>query len=108
MSTIKAFEDYLGQEGKSEKTIESYVGDVRGLEPFIQERVLNFDGTLNRFMIKSYKTVLIEEVYKPTTINRKVNSIASYSRFLIKIGYITNMDVDYKCYRIKIYGRCTE
>ncbi len=54
MSTIKAFEDHLREDGKSEKTIESYIGDLRGLEAFMQERDMELGSAVNRFAINSY------------------------------------------------------
>lgn len=54
MSTIKAFEDHLREDGKSEKTIESYIGDLRSLEAFLEERDMEVGGFLNRFAINSY------------------------------------------------------
>lgn len=38
MSIIKAFEDHIREDGKSEKTIKSYIGDLRGLGDFLEER----------------------------------------------------------------------
>ncbi|WP_430885862.1 tyrosine-type recombinase/integrase [Fusibacter sp. JL216-2] len=102
MSTIKTFEDHLRQDGKSEKTIESYIGDLRGLETFLQERDMELGGALNRFAINSYRTMLLESDYEPTTINKKINSFASYNRFLIEKNTMAEMVVDYKRDRVKI------
>lgn len=94
MPTIKAFEDYLKEEGKSEKTIESYIGDLRGLETFLLERDIELGDVLNRFAINSYRTMLLETDYEPTTIDKKINSFASYNRFLIEKNIMTEMVVD--------------
>lgn len=102
MSTIKAFEDHLREDGKSEKTIESYIGDLKGLEVFVKQRDMNFDGSINRFLISSYRTMLLEADYEPTTINKKINSFASYNRFLIEKNVMMEMVVDYKRDRVKI------
>ncbi len=102
MTTIKEFEDYLREEGKGEKTIESYVGDVRGLKRFVEERGMTFDGTLNRFALNSYRTYLLENSYEPTTINKKINSFSSYDRFLIEKGYTKDPVVDLCRDRVKI------
>ncbi|WP_430885870.1 tyrosine-type recombinase/integrase [Fusibacter sp. JL216-2] len=102
MSTIKAFEDHLREDGKSEKTIESYIGDLRGLEAFMQERDMELGGALNRFAINSYRTMLLETDYEPTTINKKINSFASYNRFLIEKNIMTEMVVDLGRDRVKI------
>ncbi len=102
MSIIKDFEDHLREDGKSEKTIESYIGDLRGLEAFLQERDMEHGGVLNRFAINSYRTMLLESDYEPTTINKKINSFASYNRFLIEKNIMMEMVVDYKRDRVKI------
>lgn len=102
MTTIKTFEDYLREDGKGEKTIESYVGDVRGLKRFAEERGMNFDGTLDRFALNSYRAYLLENSYEPTTINKKINSFSSYDRFLMEKGYTTDPVVDLRRDRVKI------
>lgn len=51
MENIKTFETKLRKQGKAEKTIQSYTGDVGGFIKYLQEKELSFDGTLNRFTI---------------------------------------------------------
>ena len=70
MSTIKAFEDHLRQDGKSEKAIESYIGDLRGLEAFLRECDMELGGVLNRFAINSYRAMILETDYQPPSTRR--------------------------------------
>ncbi len=68
MDYIKSFESHLKEEGKAEKTIQSYTGDTMGFLTYLKSKELSFDGILNRFTINSYKNHLIKENYEPTTI----------------------------------------
>ena len=78
MEYIKAFETNLREQGKAEKTIQSYTGDVMGFVKYLQDKELSFDGILNRFAINSYKNYLLTENYEPSTINKKLNSLQSF------------------------------
>jgi len=55
MNYIKAFESHLRQQGKAEKTIQSYTGDTIGFLTYLESKELSFDGTL----------VLIAILYDP-------------------------------------------
>jgi len=102
MNYIKAFESHLREEGKAEKTIQSYSGDTMGFLTYLETKELSFDGDLNRFTINSYKNHLIKENYEPTTINKKLNSIQSFNDFLIHQGIKTEKVVELGRDRIKI------
>lgn len=75
---LKDFENHLIEDGKRPKTIESYVGDVKGLLEYLKGKGVTFDGNLSRFYIISYKNYLLEKEYEPTTINKKINSFHSF------------------------------
>ena len=102
MNYIKAFESHLREEGKAEKTIQSYTGDTMGFLIYLKTKELSFDGILNRFTINSYKNHLIKENYQPTTINKKLNSIQSFNDYLIHEGIMTEKVVELGRDRIKI------
>ncbi|WBW97311.1 tyrosine-type recombinase/integrase [Oceanirhabdus sp. W0125-5] len=103
MNTIvKNFERHLIEDGKSIKTIESYVGDVTGLIKYLESMGVEFDGTLKRFYITSYKNNLIENGYEPTTINKKINSFMSLNNYLIEKGYMNEVVIDLRKDRVKI------
>ena len=107
MEYITNFGEYLSENGKADKTVESYTGDVKGFIRFLAERDLIFEGTLNRFAIISYKNSLMEKNYAPTTINKKLNSIQSFNDFLIDRGDMTELVLNLGRDRIKI-GRGSE
>lgn len=102
MEHINAFENYLRNNSKADKTIESYTGDVRGYIGFLSKKGIVFDGQLNRFAINSYKNHLLQEHYEPTTINKKLNSLQSFNVHLIESGDMTDMVINLGRDRIKI------
>lgn len=102
MEYISIFENYLRENGKAEKTIESYTGDVRGFMGFLSLKDITFDGVLNRFAVNSYKNHLLQENYEPTTINKKLNSLQSFNVHLIESGKMTDSVINLGRDRIKI------
>ncbi len=94
MEHINVFEDYLRENGKAEKTIKSYTGDVRGYIRFLSEKGIIFNGQLNRFDINSYKNHLLQEYYEPTTINKKLNSLQSFNVHLIESENMKDMVIN--------------
>ncbi len=102
MEHINVFEDYLRENGKAEKSIKSYTGDVRGYIRFLSEKGIIIDGQLNRFAINSYKNHLLQENYEPTTTNKKLNSLQSFNVHLIESGDMTDMVINLGRDRIKI------
>lgn len=55
---IEGFGKWLSEDGKSRKTIESYVGDVAGLLAYLEKMETEFYGELKRFQITSYRRYL--------------------------------------------------
>jgi integrase/recombinase XerD len=102
MYYIKAFESYLSNNSKADKTIESYTGDVKGYLRYISDKSITFKGNLNRFSINSYKNHLLENHYEPTTINKKLNSLQSFNIHLIESGAMRWMVINLARDRIKI------
>jgi len=60
----------LEEDGKSPKTIESYVGDIAGFVTYLQNMGVKFQGDLIRFYVTSFRTYLIESQYE-TAISKK-------------------------------------
>ena len=60
MIILEEYKGHLTRDGKRPKTIESYLGDVKGLLKYLQEMEVAFDGVLSRFYITSYKNHLLE------------------------------------------------
>lgn len=89
---VQEFTDHLVADGKSPKNIDSYVGDVDGFLQWLREKDLTFTGDLKRFYITTYRDYLLKNNYKVNTINKKINSLQSFTHFLQQQGY-TNQQV---------------
>ena len=57
---VEKFKKYLNEDGKSPKTIESYVGDIAGFVAYIQNMGVKFQGELKRFYATSFRNHIIE------------------------------------------------
>jgi integrase/recombinase XerD len=99
---VEKFKIYLKDDGKSAKTIESYVGDIGGFVSYIQNMGVKFQGELKRFYVTSFRNYLIESQYEIATINKKVNRIQSFNSFLMKHNYTNEIVVDLRRDRMKV------
>lgn len=99
---VEKFKRYLKEDGKSPKTIESYVGDIGGFVAYIQNMGVRFQGELKRFYVTSFRNYLIESQYETATINKKINSIQSFNSFLMKNNYTNEIVVDLRKDRMKV------
>ena len=97
----EAFAQWLLEEGKAPKTIESYVTDVKGFQSYLQERS-NDQTALSRFSFVRYKEYLIKESYAVSTINKKINSLKVYNDFLRTKGIVDESYIQLKRDRILI------
>lgn len=102
MDVISQFEQYLVENGIAPKTIESYVGDVKGFAEYLAGMGVEDPADLKRFYVASYKNYLIEAKYKVATINKKINSLQAYNLFLIERQLATELVVTLKKDRIKV------
>lgn len=98
---IAEFKQWLFAEGKADKTIESYVNDVKGFQTYLQEK-LNDVPVLSRFSFVRYKKHLMKGDYAVSTINKKVNSLKVYNDFLRTKGVLSESFIQLKRDRIKI------
>ncbi|PJI08583.1 MULTISPECIES: site-specific integrase [Clostridium] len=99
----KDFEISLIEDAKSPKTIESYVGDIKAFIEFLGTKGVEFNGTLQRFCVISYKDFLVKNNYEVATINKKINSIHALNRYLITIGTMKEIALqEHKICRIAI------
>jgi integrase/recombinase XerD len=65
---IQRFKKHLEEDGKSVKTVESYVGDTSAFVTFLEGKGVDFDGEMKRFYITSYRNYLIGNQYEIVTI----------------------------------------
>ncbi|WP_253206015.1 tyrosine-type recombinase/integrase [Clostridium estertheticum] len=102
---IEDFKISLIEDGKSPKTIESYVGDIKASIEFLSTKGVEFNGTLQRFYVASYKNYLVESNYEVATINKKINSIHALNRYLVDTDEMKEIVVENSKDRVKIaYG----
>ncbi|MCD2349065.1 tyrosine-type recombinase/integrase [Clostridium guangxiense] len=99
---VYKFKKYLMEDGKSPKTIESYVGDIYGFAVYLQNMEVSFHGELKRFYITSFRNYLIENQYETATINKKINSLRAFNGFLMKNNLINEIVVDLRKDRMKV------
>ena len=70
---IENFKIRLVEEGKSAKIIKSCVGDIKAFKEFLESKGVEFNGTLQRFYVVSYKNFLVESNYEVAIIDKKRN-----------------------------------
>ncbi|WP_337019536.1 tyrosine-type recombinase/integrase [Oceanobacillus massiliensis] len=98
---INEFGSWLFAEGKADKTIESYVNDVKGFQAYLSEKFRE-DAVLSRFSFVRYKEHLMKEGYAVSTINKKINSLKVYNDFLRTKGVVSETFIQLKRDQIKI------
>lgn len=90
-STIQAYQEYLVKEKNySPLTVQAYVSDILSFQGYLNN---NHEATLVENVIypqiRSWIVVLIENNISNTSVNRKVSSLKSYYKFLLKIKQIS-------------------
>lgn len=99
---IAAFQIHLQEDGKGSKTVESYVGDVTGFLTYMHPMGMETISGLRRFHITAYRTSLLEQGLQPSTINKKINSLQSFNRYLVEKGIVAEHCVDPKRDKVKV------
>lgn len=82
---VQAFEEYLDADGKSSKTLESYLGDVEEFMNYIAVQGVTDASQIRRSHVTSFRNSLIARELRPATINKKVNSLSCFCMFLREI-----------------------
>ncbi len=85
----KKFLDYLKDIGRSHSTILAYGADLRQLKHSLEKRGKNQIEEINIEDLRNFKKELKEDKgFSPKTISRKINSMRTFFRFLIKEGLV--------------------
>lgn len=84
LDPIHQFETYLLADGKAPKTVSSYVSDVRAFHKYLSEHGFTDIQRLTRANITGFKNLLLQQEYKPATINKAINSLNSYTNYLVE------------------------
>ena len=92
MNNLKAFQDYLQLEKNySLHTVNAYVNDLVFFQEFLIE---NFDTEkledVNYSMIRSWIVSMVDNDISNSSVNRKISSLKSFYKFLLKIKQIEN------------------
>lgn len=90
-SNIQPFQDYLVKEKNySPLTVQAYISDVQAFQIYLND----FHDSLsleeiNYSQVRSWIVVLIENNISATSVNRKISSLKSYYKFLLKTKQIS-------------------
>ncbi len=87
----KAFLDYLKYERNySEKTIDAYRNDISSVLSYNQEEGERLDPLeISPELIREWIVVLMDRGYTSSSVNRKLSSLRSFFKYLLKKEYLT-------------------
>ena len=87
---INSFLDYLRYERNySEKTVLAYGEDIKQLQEFAQEECEKFDSLeVEAELIREWIVSLMDKGYTSTSVNRKLSSLRTFYKFLLKQGEV--------------------
>ena len=90
-SSIQPYQDYLVKEKNySPLTVQAYVSDVQTFQTYLNDFHDNLIlEEVNYSQIRSWIVVLIENNISATSVNRKVSSLKSFYKFLLKTKQIS-------------------
>lgn len=102
MDLLKGFQQWLFEEGRATKTIESYVNDVKQFQLYLTEKAADEQQPLSRFSFVRYKQHLLDHEFKISTINKKVNSLKVFNDFLQLKGIVDGTYIQLRKDRVPI------
>lgn len=85
-----SFLDYLRYERNySEKTVLAYAEDILQLEEFAKEEVGEFNpAEVKSDLVREWIVSLMDKGYTSTSVNRKLSSLRSFYKYLLKQGVV--------------------
>ncbi len=88
--SFKAFTDYLQLEKKySPHTVTAYIKDLEDFQKFASEEYQYSDiVNVNYSIVRSWIVSLVDSGISNRTVNRKISSLKTYYKFLLKTGQI--------------------
>lgn len=88
--TFKPFTDYLQLEKKySPHTVNAYLKDLEDFQKFASEEYQYVDiVNVNYSIVRSWIVSLVDSGISNRTVNRKISSLKTYYKFLLKTGQI--------------------
>ena len=95
MINLEKYNNYLFKEGKSQNTIDGYLGDIRLYLKWFEKTYFKECSVLLRENIIQYKKYLIEEKEDAAqTVNHKLSSLKKLNELLIKEGIQKDLVVE--------------
>lgn len=82
LNQVQAFEVHLQSDGKSPKTLESYLGDVEEFMKYLAVQSVIDASQIGRTHVTAFRRSLLARELMPATINKKVNSLSCFCTFL--------------------------
>ena len=92
LESFQAFEDYLDSDGKSSKTLDSYLGDVEEFMKYLALQSVTDPSQIRRNHVTAFRSSLFARDLKPATINKKVNSLSCFCAFLREKGILSQSE----------------
>lgn len=80
------FRQYLVDDGKAERTVQSYVTDVFHFMSHVTEANPKRLSELTRQDVTRFRSHMVGKVFKPATVNKAVNSLSSFCQWLQTTG----------------------
>ncbi|MEZ4852711.1 tyrosine-type recombinase/integrase [Flavobacterium sp.] len=89
-SNIQAYTDYLSKEKNfSKHTIKAYTDDIDEFNNFTIQNFETPAENANYSLIRSWIVALVDSGITPNSVNRKISSLKSFYKFLLKIKEIS-------------------
>lgn len=90
VKNLQAYQDYLQKEKNySLLTLRAYLDDIKSFQNYLSEEFDNLSlEEINYSQVRSWIVVLVENGISNKSINRKISSLKSYYKFLLKIKQI--------------------
>ena len=89
---IDSFLDYLRYERDySEYTINAYFKDLQQFEDFVKEKKegIFVPGEVDTDIVRNWIISLLDNKISPVSVNRKLSSLKSFFKFLMKQGFVS-------------------
>lgn len=77
--------------GYSDLTINSYRNDLLQFENFVKSETGSSElSSVDTGLVRMWMSELLENGYSPVSVNRKLSSMRSFCRFMVRNGYLSN------------------